>query len=390
MLGKIDAPLNKMLSQVEWGEYKLENLFEIAGTKSLDSNAIEFVDKGINFIGRTFENNGIQGKITRRNFEPNAAFTITATVIGNYKYVKYQKEPYYCSQNINKLTPLKDIFLKWNEKIAYFLVANIQKFVSLYDGQQGGYKLEDIKKHKINLPTKNGKIDFDFMERFVAELEVQRVAELEVQRVAELEAYLTATGLKDYELTAAEQKALDDFEKLQWSTFNLEELFGKSTRGKRLKGDDRIAGDLPFVTAGEADEGISAFISNKVEIFEANTTTIDMFGSAKYRNYRYGADDHVAVVHTEKLSKFSAIFTTSAIHKASHTGKFDYSRNFYAKDADELDISLPVCNDKPDYHAMELVISAIQKLIIKDVVQYSDRKIAATKQCCKKASTSAE
>lgn len=24
-----------------------------------------------------------------------------------------------------------------------------------------------------------------------------------------------------------------------------------------------------------------------------------MFGSAKYRNYRYGADDHVAVVHTE-------------------------------------------------------------------------------------------
>ena len=59
-----------MLSQVEWGEYKLENLFEIAGTKSLDSNAIEFVDKGINFIGRTFENNGIQGKITRRNFEP--------------------------------------------------------------------------------------------------------------------------------------------------------------------------------------------------------------------------------------------------------------------------------------------------------------------------------
>ena len=28
--------------------------------------------------------------------------------------------------------------------------------------------------------------------------------------VAELEAYLTATGLKDYELTAAEQKALEE------------------------------------------------------------------------------------------------------------------------------------------------------------------------------------
>ena len=29
-----------------------------------------------------------------------------------------------------------------------------------------------------------------------------------------------------------------------------------------------------------------AYISNDVEIFEKNTTTIDMFGSAKYRNYR--------------------------------------------------------------------------------------------------------
>ena len=30
-----------------------------------------------------------------------------------------------------------------------------------------------------------------------------------------------------------------------------------------------------------------------------------MFGSAKYRNYEYGADDHVAIVHTEQLPKMS-------------------------------------------------------------------------------------
>ena len=88
------------------------------------------------------------------------------------------------------------------------------------------------------------------------------------------------------------------------------------------------------------------------------------------------------MVTFEKLSKFAAIFTTAAIHKSSHAGQFDYSRNFYAKDADELNISLPVNNNEPDYSAMEVLISAIQKLIIKDVVQYSDRKIAATKQCC--------
>ena len=147
--------------------------------------------------------------------------------------------------------------------------------------------------------------------------------------------------------------------------------------GKWLKSEDRIAGDLPFVTAGETDEGISAFIGNEVTVFSENTTTIDMFGSAKYRNYKYGGDDHIAVVHTENLPKFASIFVTTAIHKSSYTGQFHYGRNFYAKDADELNISLPVKNQQPDYSIMETLISAIQKLVIKDVVLYTDKKLEA-------------
>lgn len=231
---------------------------------------------------------------------------------------------------------------------------------------------ERIKNDYIKLPTKNGKIDFEFMESFIEELEAERIEELE--------AYLSVSGLKDTQLTADELSALDKFNSINWKKFNLETLFGKSTRGKRLKGDDRIGGNLPFVTAGETDEGISAFISNDVEIFSSNTTTIDMFGSAKYRNYNYGADDHIAVVHTENLSKYAAIFVTSACHKSAHNGDFSYSRNFYAKDADKLYISLPVKNEQPDYELMSTLISAMQKLVIADVVKFSDEKIKATKQ----------
>lgn len=136
--------------------------------------------------------------------------------------------------------------------------------------------------------------------------------------------------------------------------------------------------------AGEAEQGVSAFIGNDVVVFSKNTTTIDMFGSAKYRNYDYGGDDHVAVVHTEKLPKHASIFVTAAIHKSSHNGQFNYGKNFYAKDADELNIKLPAQNDQPDYNKMETLISAIQKLVIKDVVRYADRKIAATKIVTKK------
>ena len=140
------------------------------------------------------------------------------------------------------------------------------------------------------------------------------------------------------------QAQLEQLEKdagIEWREYRLDELFGKSTRGRRLKSADRVDGTLPFVTAGETDMGISAWISNDVHVFSKNTVTIDMFGSAKYRNYDYGADDHVAVVHTEKWHPHAVLFLTSAIHKSSYTGQFDYSRNFYATDADELRIKLP-------------------------------------------------
>lgn len=152
--------------------------------------------------------------------------------------------------------------------------------------------------------------------------------------------------------------------------FNVEKLFGKSTRGKRLKSDDRIPGNLPFVTAGESNEGVSAFIGNNVTVFSENTTTIDMFGSAKYRNYKYGADDHVAVVHTEKLSRHAAIFITSAIHKSSYTGMFDYGRNFYAKDADQLNIFLPSKNQQPDYEFMGNYIAELEAERIAELEAY--------------------
>ncbi|MCB1660260.1 MAG: restriction endonuclease subunit S [Pseudomonadales bacterium] len=323
---------------------------------------------GYNVITAGLTENGILGKtdIDAKLFDEK---TITIDMFGNafFRQFKYKL-----------VTHARVFSLKAKFEVSAnqgLFLASAFHFLNKQFSYENMCTWTKIRLEKIQLPTKNGNIDFAFMEAFIAELEAQRIAELE--------AYLLTTGLKDYTLTEAEKQALAEFENIKWETFNLEKLFGKSTRGKRLKSDDRIAGNLPFVTAGETDEGISAFIGNEVTIFSENTTTIDMFGSAKYRNYKYGADDHIAVVHTQKIPKFAAIFVTAAIHKSSYTGKFDYGRNFYAKDADELDIRLPTKNNQPDYSTMQTLISAIQKLVIKEVVQYADRKIEVTKQVTK-------
>lgn len=43
-------------------------------------------------------------------------------------------------------------------------------------------------------------------------------------------------------------------------------------------------------------------------------------------------------------------------------------------------MKLPTINNAPDYPMMETLISAVQKLVIKDVVEYADRKIEATRE----------
>lgn len=353
------------------------DLFEKIKTRKLPYKADELPQQAVGkyvlpCLTSSFRNQGLNYYAPREE----------ATILKNVISIPSNSDVYRAYFQSREFTVLSDAYaIRWkfndmepSPNQYLFMVLCINKVTDLpiysYKNKLGGWNV--VRNKYIQLPKKDGTIDFAFMESFIAELEAQRIAELE--------AYLKVTGLKDYTLTEDEQRVVDQFSSFEWKQFNLKKLFGKSTRGKRLKSADRIAGTLPFATAGEADEGVSAFIGNAVDVFSKNTTTIDMFGSAKYRNYDYGGDDHVAVVHTEKLSKYAAIFVTTAIHKSSHTGKFDYSRNFYAKDADELEILLPIANGKPDYATMGLLISAIHKIVVKDVVQYADKKIKATRE----------
>ena len=368
--GKVNSSLSKILESVEWGEYKLGDLFEINPTKyyRLKNEEIMFENGTISLISNSSTNNGVMGFSNLKANNKGNTITCSDTTLGA-DTMFYQENDFIGYSHIQHLVPKIKPF---NKAIASMIISASRVSTSKQYDYGNKFNRIAMNNTKIQLPTKNGQIDFEFMENFIAELEAERIKELEV--------YLLASGLKDYTLTSEEEKVLKDFENVKWDTFNLEKLFGKSTRGKRLKSSDRVSGSLPFVTAGETDEGVSAFIGNDVEIFSENSTTIDMFGSAKYRNYKYGGDDHIAVVHTENSPKFASIFVTSAIHKSSYNGQFNYGRNFYAKDADILNISLPVKENIPDYEIMEIIISAIHKLVIKDVVLYTDKKLSATKR----------
>ncbi len=340
------------------------DLFEIESTLSFNSDRLVSGDE-YDYVTRTSLNQGIlqtTGFVNKENINPVGTWSLGLLQMDFF----YRNKPWYAGQFVRRIVP--KISIPDGAILFFQTLLNMQKQILLQVLVR--HVDETFRNIVVTLPTTaKNEIDFDFMESFIREIEEKNMRKLS--------AYLATTGLSDYTLTESESNALRTIDLLEWREFKVEKLFGKSTRGKRLKSDDRTEGDLPFVTAGEADTGISAFISNEVEVFSKNTTTIDMFGSAKYRNYDYGADDHVAVVHTENLDKFAAIFVTTACHKSAHNGQFNYGHNFYAKDADELNIMLPVRDGAPNYMAMQELICAVQKLVIKDVVLYANKKIAS-------------
>lgn len=357
--------------------FRVGDLFYIQPTKSygLTNNKLFETKGNTPVVVNSSLDNGIGGYVNLKPLEKGNLITYSDTTTSDGIF--YQPYDFIGYSHVQGLYA-KDSS-KWSKNsYLYFKTA----FAAAVKGKYNyGSKFNRTKaaEEMVFLPiTTSGSIDYDYME--------ECIKEIEEERIKELEAYLNVTELDNYILTEDEEKAIQVFNsgEVDWKEYNVESLFGKSTRGKRLKSLDRIPGDLPFVTAGESDEGISAYIGNSVEVFSKNTSTIDMFGSAKYRNYNYGADDHVAVVHTEHLSKHSAMFITSALNKSSHTGQFDYSRNFYAKDADKLTISLPTKNGIPDYEFMELYIKAIQKLVVKNVVDWKDKIIDTMKNVVRK------
>ncbi len=290
-----------------------------------------------------------------------------------------QKEKYYCSQNINKLTPNKEYIIRWNDKIAYYLICNIQKFVSLYNGQQGGYTLDKIKNHIIQLPTKNGEIDFEFMESFVAELEAQRVAELD--------AYLLATGLKDYELTDKEKQAIDDYKngRINLIELKISDIFNVSSSKKKFDANkvQILSKGYPYVVRTSNNNGIRGYLNEDINYLnEGNTIsfgqdTATMF----YQENPYFTGDKIKILKSKfkEFNKYSAQYFISTMAKTFSAFAWGAS-SFSESVIKEQEIFVKIQDNKIDFEYIEILISAVQKLVIKDVVLYADRKIEATRQ----------
>ncbi len=362
-LGKVDSLLNKKLENVEWGEFELGDLFEQLRGKESAPNRVP--DGSHNMINEISTNNGVTKKAYSKNILKGNSITVSVNYAQN---VFYQKDDFCASVNI---LVLKSNWLSKNKGL--FTTTIISRNNNLKYDYSSKISKDRLNNDKILLPTKNGKIDFDFMENFIADIETERIEKLEN--------YLNATCLKNYTLTEEEVQVLKDFEddSINFGTFTYNRIFNNINQGRRLKKEDQISGNIPFVMAGTTNTGVVNNISNPVARFPKNSITIDIFGNTFYRNYDYGAGDDTGVYwsNDKEYSKELMLFFTTSMEK-SILGKFDYGNKLRSSQSLNFKMQLPTTNNQPNYKLMETFISAVQKLVIKDVVLYVDNKMSKT------------
>lgn len=239
----------------------------------------------------------------------------------------------------------------------------------------------------VELPTVDGKIDFDFMESFIAEMESLQIFEMEAQQTTELSACLISSGFDNYKLSNEERKALRDYENgnIQLEEFSFNRIFNRIEQGRRLKKDDQLPGEIPFVMSGITNNGVVGYISNPIASFKKNAITVDIFGNSFYRNYDFGAGDDTGVYWNDEVeySKLTMLYFTAAIQRAVW-GRFSYGKKLRSSQSHNFMMRLPCRDNKPDFETMNVLISAIHKLVIKDIVVHSDAKINAAKKVSKR------
>lgn len=360
-------------------EFKVGELFD-GSTGDTDLKKEHLDGQGYPVVTAGVDNLGIAG-YSSTNAKVLPANTLTVDMFGNcyfrpfeYKMVTHARV-FSLSLKDGQLTPETGLYIctmfNWlRSKYNYSNMCSYNK----------------IKAESIQLPVKPGTdevnyteddIDWAYMESYIQELEESYIQELD--------AYLKETGLDDYELTDDEREVIE--REPVFREFTVGELFDVVGRGTRLTKQNRIAGDVPLITAGKENQGVAEYIRENKQFFGGPVFTIDMFGNVFARDYDFYADDNVIVFGREGASIRQYLYVASTLGYLSNV--YGYGNQFRLNSIANTFIELPVkpgtddvnyTEDDIDWDYMTSYARVMEKQVIADVVDYKNEVIATTKE----------
>lgn len=169
---KSDVTIESMLDSVTWKDFLLGDLFNIDNTSSFNTDRL-VPGTEFDYVTRTSTNQGVlkeTGFINKENINKSGTWSLGLLQMDFF----YRKKDWYAGQFVRKISPKISIPEK---AIPFFtVVLNHQKPVLLSVLVRNVD--QTFRNTKVQLPCKNGNIDFDFMESFITSLEEERIKDV--------------------------------------------------------------------------------------------------------------------------------------------------------------------------------------------------------------------
>lgn len=381
MPGKINASLSQKLLETEWGEYRIGDLFERIETVKLPYKAEDLPKHAtgkytLPCLTSSFKNQGLNYYAPREN----------ATILRHVISIPSNSDVYRAYFQSKEFTVLSDAYaIRWKsnsfvptQNQYLFMVMCINKItdrpIYSYKNKLGGWHV--VKDKYIQLPKKNGDIDFTFMDSFIEQLQASRMSNLNH--------YLLNTGLIEYSLTDGEKHALQHYgdPSLTWKEFKLGDLFEVTSYKKCFNANTvkvTECGKFPYIVRMEANNGQKGYIDadetylNKGNTISFGQDTATMF----YQEHPYFTGDKIKILKPKNkyFNKTIAQFFLVSMRQAFRSFSWGAS-SFEIGIIENQKFKLPVnSNNDVDIVYIQDLISAIQKSIIKDIVLYYNEKL---------------
>lgn len=381
MLGKIDSPLDNKLLEVKWGEFKVGDLFKIQKiTKMLSKEDLQSSFEYPVYSSDS-SNNGIIGYTNEPEFICDEDHPVYVTFGDHTRTFNIAKYSFSVLDNVKVLEPCTS-----DVNSLLFIVSCWKKQIPNL-GYSRHWKV--AKNCVISLPITNGReINFDLISSFIAELEAERIKELE--------AYLKVTGFDNYELTKEEEDSLAIIEakNVIWCEFKMEELFERIStiklpyKAKELPEEATDNFVLPCLTSSFKNQGLNYYAPKDGATILKDVISIPS-NSDVYRAYFQSKEftvlsDAYAIRWKDKsmhISQNQYLFMVMCINKFTDLPIYSYKNKLGGWNVvKNKSVLLPVKKNKIDFDFMETFINAIKKLTLRNVADYADKRIAATKE----------
>ena len=350
------------LDSVEWGEFKLIDIFEIKdGYYNKKPPINEKTKSTIPFLGATKYENGITafydletikkwdkvGKINTHNYEDRLyrGNCLAVTNNGSVGNIYFQNHTFTCSHDV---TPLYLKVGKLNKYIAHFLATMLRKTAESFEYAKK-WRPERMRSSKIMLPIdSNSAPNWKFMEDYIKQ-------EMKVQSRKIASYYENKLMKLGFELLDLE---------VEWKEFFFTDIFKEIKRGKRLTKSNQIDGNTPYVSSTGINNGVNNFIGNdeKVRKYANNLSLANSgsVGSCFYHKYEYIASDHITALTSEYADEYVYKFMSTIISRLEE--KYSFNREINDKRISREKLFLPIDkNGEPYWKYMSNFVKKLEK-----------------------------